>query len=161
VTACAGRVHDQKNVVVGRSLWRKRGKSVAKEEKNLVTLGQVAVAFKISDRQVQSLVIYEGTLRHSRGECDLDACLVWYAAFLHEKVCGCVGPCDGITPEEQDKTNARAERKRALKEIAAIAPELVSLKAAAIRKVLLHAVEEIYEPEEAETSDAGDGEETD
>jgi hypothetical protein len=133
---------------------------MAKEKKHLVTVDKVAEAFRISERAVQRLVIYHGCPRRSRGEYDLDACLVWYIAFLHEKVCGCVGPCNGITPEERAETNARAERKKALREIAAIAPELVSLKAAAIRKILLHAVEEIYKPEEAEET-VGVGDETD
>jgi hypothetical protein len=133
---------------------------MAKAKNNLVTVDKVAEAFHISERQVQRLVIYEGCPRHSRGGYDLDACMVWYISFLHKKVCGCVGPCDGITPEERAETNARAERKKALKEIAAIAPELVSLKTAAIRKILLHAVEEIYKPEEVEET-ASVGDETD
>jgi hypothetical protein len=119
-----------------------------------VTVDKVAEAFRVSEREVQRLVIYHGCPRRSRGEYDLDACMVWYIAFLHEKVCGCAGPCNGITPEE------RAERKKAQKEIAAIAPELVSLKAAEIRKILLHAVEEIHEPEEVEETRAGVVEET-
>jgi hypothetical protein len=129
---------------------------MAKAKNDLVTVDKVAEAFRVSEREVQRLVIYHGCPRRSRGEYDLDACMVWYIAFLHEKVCGCARPCNGITPEERAETNARAERKKALKEIAAIAPELVSLKAAAIRKILLHAVEEIYEPEEVEET-AGRG----
>jgi hypothetical protein len=54
----------------------------------------------------------------------------------------------------------RDERKKPLKEVAAIAPELVSRKAAAIRTILLHAVEEIYELEEVEET-ANVGDETD
>jgi hypothetical protein len=130
---------------------------MAREKKQFVTVDKVAEAFGISERQVQRLVIYEGMKRVDRGRYNLNACLVWYVAFLHKKVCGCVGPCDGITPEERAATNARAEHKKALKEIPSIAPELVSLKAAAIRKILLHAVEEIYQPEEVEeTVDVGD-----
>jgi len=50
-----------------------------------VTVDQVAVAFKMSERQAQRLVIEYEMPRISRGEYDLNACLVWYAAFLHKK----------------------------------------------------------------------------
>jgi hypothetical protein len=130
---------------------------MAKEKKNLVTVDQVAVAFKISERQVQRLVIEYEMPRISRGEYDLDACLVWYAAHLHQKVCGCAGPCNGIDAQSRNDTNARAERKNALREIADLSPDLRGLKTAAIRKILLHAVEEIYKPEEVEeTAGVGD-----
>jgi hypothetical protein len=128
---------------------------MAKEKKKLVTVDQVAVAFKISERQVQRLVIEYEMPRRSRGEYDLDECLVWYAAFLHKKVCGCAGPCNGIDAQSRNDTNARAERKNALTEIADLAPDLRGLKTTAIRKILLDAVEEIYKPEKVEeTPDA-------
>jgi hypothetical protein len=110
-----------------------------------VTVDKVAVAFGISERAVQKLVIYNGMPRKDRGSYDLEACLVWYAAHLHQKVCGCAGPCDGLDAKLQNATNARAERRKALHEIAEIAPELVGLKAAAIKKLLTEAVEKSYE----------------
>ena len=118
---------------------------MAKEKKNLVTVDQVAVAFKISERQVQRLVILHGCPRRSRGEYDLDECLVWYAAFLHERVCGCAGPCNGIDPQSRNDTNARAERKKALAEIVDLAPDLRGLKTEAIRQILTDAVKGVYE----------------
>jgi hypothetical protein len=123
---------------------------MAREKKNIVTVDQVAVAFKISERQVQRLVIEYEMPRISRGEYDLDECLVWYAGFLHKKVCGCAGPCNGIDAESRNDTNAKAERKKALEGIADLAPDLRGLKTAAVRKILLDAVEEIYEPEKVE-----------
>ena len=84
--------------------------------------------------------------RISRGEYDLVKCIEWYVAFLHEKVCGCAGPCDGFDGETRNLTNARAERKSALKEIAVeLAPELVGLKAKEIEKVLAEAITNVYE----------------
>src|SRR6266403_817338 len=118
---------------------------MAKEQKNLVTVDKVAQAFHISERQVQRLVIEYELPRVSRGEYDLEACLLWYADFLHRKVCGCAGPCDGFDAQSRNDTNARAERKKALKEIADLAPDLVGLKAPAIRQILTDAVNGTYE----------------
>jgi hypothetical protein len=117
---------------------------MAKEKKHLVTVDKVAEAFHISERQVQRLVIEYEMPRVSRGEYDLGACLVWYATHLHEKVCGCAGPCEGLDAESRNAVNARAERRKALKEIADLAPELVGLKAKAIEKVLTEAIADVY-----------------
>jgi hypothetical protein len=118
---------------------------MAKEGKKFVTVDQVAVAFKISERQVQRLVIEYEMPRISRGEYDLEVCLTWYANFLHRKVCGCAGPCDGFDAESRNGTNSKAERKKALQEIADLADDLVGLKAGAIRKILTDAVNGAYE----------------
>ena len=118
---------------------------MAKEKKTIVTVDQIAVAFKISERQVQRLVIEHEMPRLSRGEYDLEACLLWYAAFLHGRVCGCAGPCNGIDAESRNDTNARAERHQALREVAELAPDLVGLKAKAIRTILKNAIEESYD----------------
>jgi hypothetical protein len=115
------------------------------EGKKFVTVDKIAIAFGISERKVQNLVIYAGLPRKDRGSYDLEACLVWYAAHLHQKVCGCAGPCEGFDAESRNTTNARAERKKALKEIADLAPDLVGLKANAIRKMLTGAVEKSYD----------------
>jgi hypothetical protein len=118
---------------------------MAREKNNLVTVDKVAVAFKISERQVQRLVIEHEMPRVSRGEYDLDVCIFWYSAFLHKKVCGCAGPCNGIDAQSRNDTNARAERKRALRDIVDIASDLVGLKAREIKKILADAVEKSYE----------------
>jgi hypothetical protein len=91
----------------------------------IVGVDKIAEVCGISERAVQRLVIYEGMPRISRGEYDLVECMKWYVAFLHAQVCGCAGPCDGFDAETRNLTNARAERKSALKEIADLAPELV------------------------------------
>jgi len=114
------------------------------QERTFVTVDKIAVAFRISERAVQKLVIYNGMPRKARGSYDLGECLVWYAAHLHQKVCGCAGPCDGFDARSRTDTNARAERKKALGEIVELAPNLVGLKAAAIRKLLTDAVEKSY-----------------
>jgi hypothetical protein len=117
-----------------------------KTERELVTVDKVAQLFRISEREVQRLVIYHGMPRVSRGEYDLQECMLWYVHFLHAKVCGCAGPCDGFDADSRKATNARAERKKALKEIAGdLAPELVGLKAAAIEKLLSKAIAGVYE----------------
>ncbi len=115
------------------------------EEKKFVTVDKIAVAFGISERKVQNLVIYDGMPRQDRGSYDLEACLVWYAAHLHQKVCGCAGPCNGIDPQSRNDTNARAERKKALEEIVDLAPDLRGLKTEEIRKILTDAVKGAYE----------------
>ena len=111
---------------------------------NLVSVDKVAEVFGISERAVQRLVIYEGMPRVSRGEYDLMKCSKWYVKHLHAMACGCAGPCNGFDPETRKETNARAERRTALKEIAGLAPDLVGLKAAAIRNILTKAVEDSY-----------------
>ena len=114
--------------------------------KELGPVDKVAQVFRISEREVQRLVIYHGMPRVSRGEYDLQECMLWYVHFLHAKVCGCAGPCDGFDPDTRNAVNARAERKKALKEIAGeLAPELVGLKAPAIEKFLSKAIAEVYE----------------
>ena len=113
--------------------------------KQFVTVDQIAVAFRISERAVQKLVIYDGMPRKSRGEYDFKRCLTWYAAHLHAKVCGCAGPCNGIDPESRKETNARAERRKALREIVDLAPDLVGLKAKTIRNLLTKAIEDSYD----------------
>jgi hypothetical protein len=110
----------------------------------LVDVSKVAEAFRLSERQVQRLVIYEHMPRESRGEYDLTQCLEWYCNFLHRRLCGCAGPCDGFDVVSRNGTNARAERQKALREIAVLAPELVGLKAKAIEKVLAKAIEDVY-----------------
>ena len=112
----------------------------------IVTVDKIAQTFGISEREVQRLVIYEGMPRISRGEYDLIECSRWYVAKLHAKVCGCAGPCEGFDPDTRNAVNARAERKKALKEIAReLAPELVGLKADAIEKLLSKAIADVYE----------------
>lgn len=115
------------------------------QEKQFVTVDKIAVAFGISERAVQKLVIYSGMPRKSRGEYDLMRCLTWYAEHLHAKVCGCAGPCNGTDPESRKETNARAERRKALREIVDLAPDLVGLEAKTIRKLLTKAVEDSYD----------------
>jgi hypothetical protein len=106
-----------------------------------VGVDKIAAAFRISERAVQRLVIYDGMPRNNRGEYDLEVCLAWYARHLHQKVCGCAGPCDGFDLDSRIATNARADRSKALHEIADLAPQLVGLKEDAIHKLLTNAVE--------------------
>jgi hypothetical protein len=116
-----------------------------KNKSQLVTVDKVAELFGISERAVQRLVIYDGMPRVSRGEYDWVECSQWYVAHLHEQVCGCAGPCDGFDTDSRNATNARAERKAALKEIATgLAPELVGLREKEIERVLAAAVDEVY-----------------
>jgi phage terminase Nu1 subunit (DNA packaging protein) len=118
---------------------------MAAKKTNLVSVDKVAEVFRISERAVQRLVIYEGMPRKSRGEYDLDACLVWYAVHLHQKLCGCAGSCDGFDAMSRNAVNARAERRKALREIADLAPDLVGKTVDAIRKLLTKAVEDSYD----------------
>jgi hypothetical protein len=110
-----------------------------------VTVDKIAQAFGISERAVQRLVIYEHMPRVSRGEYDLTKCLAWYCHFLHERVCGCAGPCAGFDIASRNTVNARAERRQALREVADLAPDLVGLKAEAIRTILKNAIENTYD----------------
>jgi len=66
-------------------------------------------------------------------------------AHLHQKLCGCSGTCNGFDAQLRNDTNARAERKQALREIADLAPDLVGLKAASIKQILTDAIEKSYE----------------
>jgi hypothetical protein len=118
---------------------------VMTQEKQFVTVDKIAVAFGISERAVQKLVIYDGLPRKSRGEYDFMKCLTWYAAHLHARVCGCAGPCNGIDLESRKETNARAERRKALREIVDLAPDLVGLNAETIQKLLTKAIEDAYD----------------
>ncbi len=120
-------------------------KLTKKQKSGLVDVSTIAELFGISERAVQRLVIYESMPRVSRGEYDLLVCSKWYLKYLHAMACGCAGPCNGFEPETRAETNARAERKKALKEIAEdIAPELVGKKSDAIRAMLMNAVDEAY-----------------
>jgi len=119
--------------------------STKKEKSGLVDVSKIAELFGISERAVQRLVIYSGMPRVSRGEYDLLVCSKWYVKYLHEMACGCASPCNGFEPEVRAETNARAERKKALKEIADdLAPELVGKKSDAIRTILTKAIDEAY-----------------
>jgi hypothetical protein len=112
----------------------------------IVGVDRIAQEFGISERSVQKLVIEESMPRISRGEYDLIKCCRWYMSYLHSLYCGCHGPCNGCEPEVRAETNARAERKKALKEVAEnIAPQLVGKKAIAIRSILIDAVNDAYE----------------
>ena len=62
-------------------------------------------------------MIEESMPRISRGEYDLIKCCQWYLRYLHAKACNCATPCNGFDPETRAETNARAERKKVLKEI--------------------------------------------
>ena len=117
---------------------------MAGRKTEFVDVSKVAEAFGISERAVQRLVIYEHMPRVSRGEYDLTKCLEWYCNFLHGQVCGCAGPCDGFDLVSRNGANARAERQKALREIAELAPDLVGLKAKAIEKVLAKAIDDVY-----------------
>jgi hypothetical protein len=61
----------------------------------------MAQAFRISERGVQRLAIYEGMPRKSRGEYPYFECLSWFIAHLQKKFCrDCdepirAGPCRG------------------------------------------------------------------
>ena len=111
----------------------------------LVSVDKIAQAFKISERAVQRLVIYDGMPRASRGQYNLAQCMMWFIQHLHRKVCGCAGPCDGFEPGKRNMVNARAERKKALAEALDIAPELVGLDTAAIKERLTDAVRETFD----------------
>jgi hypothetical protein len=117
-----------------------------KPKPEIVGVDRIAQEFGISERSVQKLVIEESMPRISRGEYDLLKCCQWYMRFLHGKVCGCATPCNGFDAEARTETNARAERKKALKEVAEnIAPQLVGKKAIAIRAILIDAVNDAYD----------------
>jgi hypothetical protein len=119
--------------------------STKKQKAGLVDVSKIAELFGISERAVQRLVIYDGMPRVSRGEYDLLVCSKWYVNYLHAMACGCAGPCNGFEPESRTETNARAERKKALKEIAGdVAPELVGKKADTIKTILVKAIDEAY-----------------
>jgi len=119
-----------------------------KLEPEIVGVDKIAEAFGISERAVQKLVIEEGLPRIDRGAYDKIQCLIWYNAHLHQKICGCRGPCNGIDAKSRADTNARAERKDALKKILRLAPRLVGKKAGVIEELLTEAVEAAYEPVE-------------
>jgi phage terminase Nu1 subunit (DNA packaging protein) len=119
--------------------------STKKQNTGLVDVSKIAELFGISERAVQRLVIYDGMPRVSRGEYDLLICSKWYVRYLHAMACGCAGPCNGFDSETRAETNARAERKKTLKEIADdLAPELAGKKADAIRTILTNAIDEAY-----------------
>ena len=114
-----------------------------------VGVDKIAQVFRISERSVQRLVTIDGMPRDARGKYDLAKCMAWYIRHLHQKVCGCSGPCEGFKPHEREMANARAERKMALKEALDIAPELVGLDADAIEERLTDAVKGIFDSVES------------
>jgi hypothetical protein len=119
--------------------------STKQMKSGLVDVSKIAELFGISERSVQRLVVFDGMPRVSRGEYDLLDCSKWYLKYLHAMACGCAGPCNGFDPETRAETNARAERKKALKEIADdLAPELAGKKPGAIRTILAKAIEDSY-----------------
>jgi len=119
--------------------------STKKLKAGLVDVSKIAELFGISERAVLRLVIYDGMPRVSRGEYDVLACSKWYVKYLHAMACGCATPCNGFDPETRAETNARAERKKALQEIAEdVAPELVGKKADAMKTILVKAIDEVY-----------------
>lgn len=88
------------------------------------------------------LVISDGMPRVLRGEYDLLACSKWFRKYLHAMASGCAGPCNGFELETRAETNARAKRKKALKEIADdLAPELVGKQSDATRTILTNAID--------------------
>jgi hypothetical protein len=119
--------------------------STKQMKSGLVDVSKIAELFGISERAVQRLVIYEGMPRVSRGEYDLLICSKWYVKYLHAMACGCAGPCNGFDPEARTETNTRAERKKALKEIAEdVAPDLVGCDEQTIMLILRRAIDDAY-----------------
>jgi N-glycosylase/DNA lyase len=116
---------------------------MAKLREKYVSVDQLAQAFRISERAVQRLAIYEGMPRKSRGEYPWFECLSWFVAHLQKKLCrNCdelvhTGPCRGM------ESAARADRHRALEKIARLAPRLVGLDAESIRQNLTEAIDEV------------------
>jgi hypothetical protein len=114
------------------------------QRKKYVSVDQLAQAFRISERAVQRLAIYEGMPRKSRGEYPYLECLSWFIAHLQKNFCrNCdepihAGPCRGM------ESAARADRQRSLEKIAGLAPNLVGLDAEAIRKTLSEAIADCY-----------------
>jgi hypothetical protein len=125
----------------------KKGESMAKQKEKYVSADRLAQAFRISERAVQRLAIYDGMPRKSRGEYPYFECLSWFVAHLQKKVCpNCdelahAGPCRG------SEIAARADRQRSLHKITALAPLLVGRDAEAIREMLTTAIEEVWSPE--------------
>jgi hypothetical protein len=121
-----------------------RKRMMAQQKEKYVSVDQLAQAFRISERAVQRLAIYEGMPRKSRGEYPYFECLSWFIAHLQKKVCrDCdepihAGPCRG------SEAAARAKRLRSLEKITGLAPTLVGLDAEAIRTTLAHAVADCY-----------------
>jgi hypothetical protein len=115
---------------------------MAKQKEKYVSVDQLAQAFRISERAVQRLTIYEGMPRKSRGEYPYFECLSWFIAHLQKKVCrNCeepihAGPCCSV------ESAARAERQRSLGRIIGLAPSLVGLDADRIRKILTEAIDD-------------------
>jgi hypothetical protein len=115
--------------------------STKKQKAGLVDVSKIAELFGISERAVQRMVIYDGMPRVSRGEYDLLACSKWYLKYLHKLACGCAGPCNGFEAETRAETNARADRSKALRKMADLAPQLVGLREDAIHDLLVEAIE--------------------
>jgi hypothetical protein len=111
----------------------------------LVGVETVARALNVSARQVQKFAEREGMPREAHGQYNLAECMMWYVRRLHQRVCGCAGPCEGFKPSERNMANARAERRRALKEVRNIAEDLVGLDAEEIRERLTDAVKQTYD----------------
>ncbi|SRR5258708_476490 len=110
----------------------------------LIDVKTLAKIFRVSPRQVQKFA-YVGMPRQAHGQYDPLLCMAWYIRFLHHKVCGCSGPCEGFASHFREMVNARAERKAALREAVEIAPELVGLDAEAMRQRLKDIVRDTYD----------------
>lgn len=109
----------------------------------LVSVHKISEAFGISARKVQQLVL-EGMPREVHGQYDLAKCMLWYARYLHQKACGCPGPCEG--PERRSLTILRRARERLHKELVELAPHLKASDAQAIRNRLVEAVDAVFLP---------------
>jgi hypothetical protein len=117
---------------------------MAKQKEKYVSADRLAQAFRISERAVQRLAVYEGLPRRSRGEYPYFECLSWFIRHLQKKLCpNCdelvhAGPCRGL------EAAARADRQRSLEKITGLAPLLVGRDAEAIREILTTAIEDSF-----------------
>jgi hypothetical protein len=145
VTARRRETSEKKFLIACRCRWCKMASVMAKQNEKYVTADKLAQAFRISERAVQRLAVYEGLPRRSRGEYPYFECLTWFLRRLQTKVCSnCdqllhAGPCRGM------EMAAHADRQRSLEKIAGLAPILVGLDAETIRQILTKAIEDSYE----------------
>lgn len=123
----------------------------------LVSVHKVSEAFGISARAVQKLVL-KGMPREAHGEYDLTKCMLWYARYLHSKVCGCAGPCEGF--ERRGLTNLRAARRRVHQALGEIASQFGGPDRARLERRLTEAVEDAFRPIEEFERHAADRSET-
>jgi hypothetical protein len=114
---------------------------MAKQIEKYVSVDQLAQAFRISERAVQRLAIYEGMPRKSRGEYPYFECLSWFIVHLQKKVCRNCDQLIHFGPCREMESGACADHQRFLGGIAELAPNLVGLDAEAIRKALINAIE--------------------